>query len=894
MMSNDDIHRMIHWNCNGIRSKLNELYSYMIDNNINLACLNETRLREGVKIPLHRDFRVIRMDNNGGGTPHGGVAIVVKKSIRHEILPQIQLETIECIGIKIYLLQRELKVFAAYHTGTVSQQNLPAFRRDIRKLTSIGGAVTFADMNARHQYWGCQRQNAAGRILYDELCVGNFEIHYPAAPTYYPSSNRTPSTLDIMLSTTDIVHEPLQVADDLGSDHYPIIATIYSHPTTNANFASYLNFNKADWDKYRRLLNQSIDLKYFQLPSSCSTSDIDHRIESLTHIMMNAASASVPRKRSQKQLPLMTQTIRELIQRRRSLKRRLDRGGDQQVRDEYNIVRHQIEYNLQCRSNENFQHHIENFIPGENNNRKLWGMSRILRGRYRPLPFLKSADQMLMTDRERAEAFADSFEQNHETTAFDPISSEVGDDIEACMSHLNDSHDEVDPSVFVKLKELKDTIRQLPSNKAPGEDSVRNLMLKNCSRKCLVAFLYILNACLANCYFPNSWKNAIMIPILKPGKPSDLIKSFRPISLLSVLAKVFERILLTRMLQHIDEGGTFPDFQFGFRSGHSTSHQVKRVTNIIQQGFSSKQSTGVVLLDLQCAFDSVWHDALILKMHKTGFPIYMIKLIKSYLQERTFRVKVNSTLSTPRRMIAGVPQGGVLSPVLFNIKMYDLPEFPRCQTAQFADDVALTSTDRRAACVLKSLNDAVKSFSKYATKWRFKLNPSKTEATFFTRRTSARAFPRLPLNVNGHTVHWSNQCKYLGVVLDQKLLYRAHIDYVIERCGKCIKLLYGLLSRNSRLHPTNKIRLFTVVLRPMLLYASPVWCNCANTHRKRLQILQNRILKMCLSLHWRYSTHQLHQDANVEMIQQVIEKLTQKFIDRCGAVPNPLINNLYP
>lgn len=239
------------------------------------------------------------MDNNGGGTPHGGVAIIIHKSIAHEILPQIQLETIECIGIKINHHHRELKVFAAYHTGTVSQQNLSAYRRDVRKLTSIRNALIFADMNGRHQYWGCQRQNAVGRVLYDEMCSGDFEIHYPNEPTYYPSAGRTPSTLDIILSTINIVHEPLRVAEDLGSDHYPAIATIHFQTAVNENFNCFLNFNKADWDKYRRLLNQNIDVKDFQLSPSSSTAEIDRAIESLTRIMTNAAKASVPRSKKQ-------------------------------------------------------------------------------------------------------------------------------------------------------------------------------------------------------------------------------------------------------------------------------------------------------------------------------------------------------------------------------------------------------------------------------------------------------------------------------------------------------------------------------------------------------------------------------------------------------------------
>ena len=119
------------------------------------------------------------------------------------------------------------------------------------------------------------------------------------------------------------------------------------------------------------------------------------------------------------------------------------------------------------------------------------------------------------------------------------------------------------------------------------------------------------------------------------------------------------------------------------------------------------------------------------------------------------------------------------------------------------------------------------------------------------------------------------------------------VDYAIQKCGKYIKMLYGLLCINSRLHPKNKILPYKVVIGPILLYAAPIFSNCAQTHQQRIQILQSRILKMCLSLPWRYSTNQLHDDAEIEMIQSINERFTQNFIDRCNAVSNPLINDLY-
>lgn len=143
----------------------------------------------------------------------------------------------------------------------------------------------------------------------------------------------------------------------------------------------------------------------------------------------------------------------------------------------------------------------------------------------------------------------------------------------------------------------------------------------------------------------------------------------------------------------------------------------------------------MIMFDLKCAFDSAWHQGLLFKMYKARFPIWLINITKSYLSDRSFRVKVGNKTSTQRPVRAKVPQGGVMGPTLFNIYSSDIPAFQLTKVAQVADDVAYLSTNRRAASVVKSLEDAGKAFSEYVSSWKLKLSPPKTEAVFFGGRT---------------------------------------------------------------------------------------------------------------------------------------------------------------
>lgn len=183
----------------------------------------------------------------------------------------------------------------------------------------------------------------------------------------------------------------------------------------------------------------------------------------------------------------------------------------------------------------------------------------------------------------------------------------------------------------------------------------------------------------------------------------------------------------------------------------------------------------MIHVDLKCAFDSVWHDAVIYKMENMHFPKYIIKIIQSFLSNRCFKVKVNDSQSDEKVIPAGVPQGAVLSPVLFNIFVSDILFLPGCTIAQYADDIAILSTAKRADVIVKKLRKSLQQLKKYFKQWRLLINPTKCDAIFFTKRRAARAFPKRPIEFESHALPWKNCVKYLGFLLDQKLTFKHHI-----------------------------------------------------------------------------------------------------------------------
>lgn len=234
----------------------------------------------------------------------------------------------------------------------------------------------------------------------------------------------------------------------------------------------------------------------------------------------------------------------------------------------------------------------------------------------------------------------------------------------------------------------------------------------------------------------------------------------------------------------------------------------------------------------------------------------------------------------------------VLSPTLYNIFTSDLI-VSHSEKAFFADDSCIYVSAKSPGKIIKKLNAAGKQISDYSTKWKIKLNDSKTNAAFFTRRRAQKWLPSEGVTIRNSNIPWQNSVKYLGITIDKSVTFKSHIDEISEKALKFFAILYPLLNRKSYLNSANKIRIFRAMIQSILLSACPVWGNCANYHLERLQIIQNKCLKIILNLPPRYATAATHKLAGVPSIKDQIIKINMKFKDKLLTSDNPLIKNLH-
>ena len=224
-----------------------------------------------------------------------------------------------------------------------------------------------------------------------------------------------------------------------------------------------------------------------------------------------------------------------------------------------------------------------------------------------------------------------------------------------------------------------------------------------------------------------------------------------------------------------DNNNIINNIQFGLREVHSTTHQVKRVVNLIQSNKNRRFSTGILLLCVEKAFDSNWHNELLFKLCKMKCPMYIVKLIQSFLAERFFVVVVDGQKSSPNPVPAGVPQGFVLSPLWYSLYTHDFKPSIHSDVAFYADDSAFLCSGKVSNTIIMRLQESLKQTAKYFTKWKIKINDSKIQGIIFPFNKSPKRIPTRRLLMQNNEVVILDKIKYLGITLDKYLTYKAHM-----------------------------------------------------------------------------------------------------------------------
>lgn len=456
--------------------------------------------------------------------------------------------------------------------------------------------------------------------------------------------------------------------------------------------------------------------------------------------------------------------------------------------------------------------------------------------------------------------------------AFNDYFSSIATDLDRQLPQCN-----IDPAFYVK-KSSRDSIFLRPVNRREVERII--MKLKNSTFGChsIPTFLVklvcqvvstplseLINCSFAAGQFPTVLKNATITPIHKSG-PTDQLNNFRPISVLPLFSKIFEKCYAERLMNFLTKHNLITKSQFGFLGGKSTVDAVLNWSRGVYSAINDGEHALGIFIDMKKAFDTVSHEVLLRKARRYGVRGVAHDWLSSYLCDRKHRVKVGDKFSEYRTVNIGVPQGGVVSTLLFLLYINDLPE---CNTGAdftiFADDSTLSLHNDSYERLLGQARDVLLSLQGWALSNRLTLHPEKTVALLITNRVKDLILPA-QITLNDVPVTFVDSVKFLGIFFDNKLSFSYHIKHICNKISKSIGILYQV----SRYAETPVLTtLYYSLIYPYLIYGNIVWGGTAMTHLDSLIKLQKKAIRLITGSHYLAHTSDLFRQTRILPLQKI-------------------------
>ncbi len=402
----------------------------------------------------------------------------------------------------------------------------------------------------------------------------------------------------------------------------------------------------------------------------------------------------------------------------------------------------------------------------------------------------------------------------------------------------------------VTLVEVMTFIGRLP-DKSSAVDPLPTKVLKDISDLVAPYISELFNRSLSAGHYPSDFKHAFITPIVKAGKDPTDVESYRLIAKLSVLSKLFERMIAHQIWGHPLQFNLLPAVQSGFRPGHSTESAILHVLSDLLDAVDRGDFAMLTLLDLSTAFNTVDHHILLERLRRSfGFTDSALAWITSYLSGRTECVRRGDSCSTMTTLTCGVPQGSVLGPVMFIMYTADLPSIVQQHGLSlhlYADDTQIYGSCRPDDT--NQLTEVVQHCLDDVAAWmqsnRLQLNSDKTEVMWFTTQRRQQQLPVSAIRVNGSDVLPVSSARNLGVYFDSALSMRRHINVITARCYTVLRQLRAI---RRYVQPSVMQSLVTALMLTRLDYCNSVLFGLPSSSIRRLQTVQNAAARLVFNI----------------------------------------------
>ena len=826
--------RIVHWNAEGVRQKKLELQQFLKVQKIDVCCIQETHLNNTHRFSI-RGYEIHRVDR--ADRPKGGVLTLVKTSIPSTEVQRSEKADTEYITVKLILPDRNLTICNLYSPPNKAI-NLQILQPNSEDWMIVG------DFNSHSPSWGYPSINAKGEEV-EHWIVSNrlVLINTPTdPPTFYSRVWKTTSTPDIAIATDNIQKiAKREVSEQLGgSDHKPVILTLAKQVNTNAGkMPPSWNYKKADWKRFRELTD------IYTKSITFSKHSVNKNASNFNSAVLKAARESIPRGRRHDYKPYWNNTLEKIHKELSEAREEMERNPTPQNVRRHSQLKVDLDKEKQTQTQASWKAKTAS-LNMERETQKLWQLTKSLNGdnSERGRTTLQTTNGAV-TGKAAANVLARVFEEESTASPSADRAKDVRTQTRAVLQ--NSATADFDPCMTecLTLRELEEALKKMKQKKAPGPDGITNEMLKHLGPGAKRTLLRIYNQSWSTGIVPTIWKEAVIRPIPKKGKDKRDPSSYRPISLLSCVGKLLERIINKRLTWHLESNSVLASTQTGYRQFRSTEDQLALLTQEIEDAFQEKKKVLAVFFDLSKAFDKVWKEGLLLKLLRAGVHGKMYKWLSDFLFNRTARVKLDGTISRQVKLREGVPQGGVVSPTLFLVYINDITTtVPRhVSNTLHADDFAVWCAEEHTTTAVHRIQNTINEVCSWTERWALQLNTTKTVSTLFTLSTAKE---KVSLRLNNQPVPQVETPTFLGVTLDTRLTWKPHLEAVEAKAIRKLAIMKKLAGTTWGANSDILKQVYTGAVRPVVEYASTIWDTASKTNKSKLDRVQNMGLRIIL------------------------------------------------